>query len=681
MTNLHLLRGKEKARIIRQNAVLKRTLSRTRNSILTQQQEISEYEETLEIAFDELDSSLYNEPTIKLIQSDIAKLFNTKPQARRYTRETKEFAYSLLVKSESCYNFLRRVIPLPSPELLRKEFKDDVNKEERRMTNLLYLKESFDCFLSQVDPDVESVKCCLGVDAFCGTMLTTPHHIVSEQMQNYVFIFLLLPLDYNLKPYILHLKKTVNGCANLTIDEIISAIIKESQTTKVNIKYVAVDGDNHYSAKFRSQYDAILNSYLNNEIYETQPIYIADALHIFKNARSRILDKKVIVNPHIPSCSVGMQEISSFIDPMYHNATSDRSNLGKMRDSYPIQLFNFSQALRIVKSHKEAFFYFTTYALWVEALLNPDLSKDSRIYLLDTLLFILITIKNMYSCNELPSNCSQKKSASSKYVTMFTEDKLQRIIPTIIFLIDEIKDSSNELGMERFGTHVVENKIGNIRSLCNGDNRSDHIIRVTARYSTMKLMSNKIMDGRRRTRLNQGGLHIDSGDLDIFILDNPRKFAETLLGYVGICESSIEDRERLLAEMSEFTKIAPYKPFVNLTNTASKGITNRIYSFMKPDYTPLKYNKYKWLLEDIVFMEYLIMNNQEDIIYLKYSYLDTNYKSRKVKEIKHRLSLRPLTLYERSLIAIGLKNKLSFNEICLRLQCRTESSLRKLLSK
>ena len=133
MTNLHLLRGKEKARIIRQNAVLKRKLTRTRNSILTQQQEISEYEETLEIAFDELDSSLYNEPTIKLIQSDIAKLFNTKPQARRYTRETKEFAYSLLVKSESCYNFLRRVIPLPSPELLRKEFKDDVNKEERRM--------------------------------------------------------------------------------------------------------------------------------------------------------------------------------------------------------------------------------------------------------------------------------------------------------------------------------------------------------------------------------------------------------------------------------------------------------------------------------------------------------------------------------------------------------------------
>lgn len=67
------------------------------------------------------------------------------------------------------------------------------------------------------------------------------------------------PLNTEYKPFIVHLKSNKNGIANDEIDNAIKQIQKDSISTNFPIKYIAVDGDSHYSHSFKEQFDKIFN--------------------------------------------------------------------------------------------------------------------------------------------------------------------------------------------------------------------------------------------------------------------------------------------------------------------------------------------------------------------------------------------------------------------------------------
>lgn len=71
------------------------------------------------------------------------------------------------------------------------------------------------------------------------------------------------PLNTKYKPFIIHLKTNKTFNANEEIDEAIKKIQKELISTNFPIKYVAVDGDSHYSHSFKEQFNKILTFYTN----------------------------------------------------------------------------------------------------------------------------------------------------------------------------------------------------------------------------------------------------------------------------------------------------------------------------------------------------------------------------------------------------------------------------------
>ena len=64
-----------------------------------------------------------------------------------------------------------------------------------------------------------------------------------------------------------------------------------------------------------------------------------------------------------------------------------------MRDCYPLNLFTFSDAIKLFyNSNKETFFYFLIYSLWNESLLNTKFPVKLRIYFFEILLRLCIQI-------------------------------------------------------------------------------------------------------------------------------------------------------------------------------------------------------------------------------------------------------------------------------------------------
>ena len=97
---------------------------------------------------------------------------------------------------------------------------------------------------------------------------------------------------------------------------------------------------------------------------------------------------------------------------------------------------------------------------------------------------------------------------------MFSIEKVERIISTLISIHIEIKKGDHNIGLHRLGTHVLENKIDTIRSLVSQNKSLDKLIKIALKHDLIKIMS-KINDELKRTRFNQGvRISLDTTDID-----------------------------------------------------------------------------------------------------------------------------------------------------------------------
>ena len=451
---------------------------------------------------------------LKIKKSILSDIFHNidKGNGARYLEETKLYSYNLFSKSPSAYAYLRSVFPFPSESILHENFHSAVIEHKKELTDISKIVKRFEYQKKVYNLKDEKIKSCLAVDAFAGTILRKIKSNDESDNCKHIFLFLICPLDVRYKPFIIHLKKNINGNANLEIDSLINEVIEKSKETNFPINYCAVDGDSHYSHFFKNQIDTIMQlindfkdlDMLNEEISKLPYIFISDPLHIWKNQRSRVLDNKVVVNPHIKSRYVTGLNINKVLE--LGPILTDFSNLSKMRDKFATGLFNFRNSKELLTKYSmESFFFIFLNSLWVESLLNIYISPDTRIYLLSILLNKLISIYKDLKDNGLPYNVSFKRSAHNDFLTMFTLEKLERMIPTVVITRFEICNGNLLLGLDRLGTHVAENKIGNIRSLVNQDETIGKLIHIAAKNDFIKTLS-KANDEKRKTRLNQGGV-------------------------------------------------------------------------------------------------------------------------------------------------------------------------------
>ena len=82
----------------------------------------------------------------------------TSPCGRRYTDDIKEFSLTLYFYSSKAYEYVRSIIPLPSPSLIRK-WSSSVDCEPG------FLQEAFKSLQGEAEKTPSKKDCCLIIDA------------------------------------------------------------------------------------------------------------------------------------------------------------------------------------------------------------------------------------------------------------------------------------------------------------------------------------------------------------------------------------------------------------------------------------------------------------------------------------------------------------------------------------
>lgn len=630
---------------------------------------------------------------ITKIKEDVIE--NIQKNTKRFCDETKIFAYGIYIRSASAYEYLRKVIPLPSVTTLKRRFNSEVLEEERHMERISSIKNIFlrqeKLLLNKCKDELSKIECCLAVDAFCVTNLVKgDDNKKLANKEKYAFLFLINPLDSTEKPFIIHIYFCNTGNAGCYVDMVIDYIVKISSETRFNIKYVSTDGDTHYSFRYKNQIvfqkGSDISTYENvrSIISCSSTLFVGDSLHLLKNFRSRILNNNIVINPFIKSASFNALTLNNILE--IGPPLTDLSSIGRMRDSYPIQLFNFRQCSKLDINMKEIFFYLFTNSLLVEGLFNPELSPYTRAYLFKTLSIILTNIYEIMLNNKLPSNIVMKKSVNTKYITMFDISKLERMIPLAITLAEECTTYTDNIGLYRIGTHVLENKIGNIRQLCNNDDRKEKILRCTARYNVMKNNTCFLFEETRRNRINSGGCRLSEGTLDLQILNSPEELAAFVLSLCSFNEFFNYDTfNQFKADIIAFTTAAPYLPTVHHIQTSSSKITGRLIESSRykiPDYTPVYESRHHWTAGEQNLMDMLLLSRMpESEILTKFSGIERNSVVCFIRKRQKLLCKRSISSDELKSIEEYLRMGLTFKEIAPLLTCRSEKHLLKLYTK
>lgn len=610
-----------------------------------------------------------------------------KGHGARYLNETKIYSYELYCKSPSAYRFLLKLFQFPSESILHKKFDSKVNSHQKSLTNLADLNNILDNQKNVYSLKDEKIDTVLAVDAFAATILKKINNEkINDNPDKHIFMFLFCPIMTKIKPFISHLHASKSGNADTAIDNKIGQIKIKSKFSNFRIKYISFDGDAHYSKFFKDQFDKLFVLYKENDLdafnikfEELLPLFITDPLHIWKNLRTRLFFK-IVINPFVSSNSV----TASQLDAVLHLGPilSDKSQVAKMNDDFAIGLFNFKNSLKLLNDYtKESFFYIFLVALWVEALLNIHLSPDSRIYLINILLRIFSTIYTVLTKQSLPNTISFKKSAHNDFITICTIEKIQRIFPTLLATRYEIcmhkKDKS--ISLSRLGTHCAENKIGNVRSLSHQDQSIENLFHVSARYDFIKSLT-KASDDPRKKRLNQGGVRLDVGDVDL-PFDVPSEIVADFLlfklGFIDEFDESIFDIEKLKQNLEIIVETAPYNPKVSFSSTKNHKIVDRYYSLpTSHDYFPLITQKHIWTRDEINLIDSCLSTGCEKELYKFLNYIPKTCLTHFISQRKTIFANRALQTHELYLFNLLYRKGVNFKDIASVLPCRTAQSLK-----
>lgn len=167
----------------------------------------------------------------------------------------------------------------------------------------------------------------------------------------------------------------------------VDKIIIELTNIPFQIKCVFVDGDSNYN------YDIFeTNQYFDflNDCNKNKGFIISDFLHLLKNARTRLLQTNVVMNPFSIENYISYDALIS--DETISHFITDTNSLAKLRDELATNLFCLSTTFALFEKHSSStFIYFLVYSLWTEALLNPNYSNKTRFNFLH-----IFKIKSIY---------------------------------------------------------------------------------------------------------------------------------------------------------------------------------------------------------------------------------------------------------------------------------------------
>jgi hypothetical protein len=472
-----------------------------------------------------LNSVLESHPPVNAIRTpsdfvwlDCVRNRDRPPNGRRYYMETLVWAREILDKSASSWESVRKVLPLPSEELLRSKFL----KSRACLSEALYDESKMGKVISiweRANPGRPmSCPVILACDAICyrpnvvvhedgrieglahAQFLDTPDLFTQFLSQPDAFLaflrdhwkdaysaffaFQMQPLDPDLPCSLLHLVPKENGKGD---DNIVTTL--QSLANRLNRSFgfevvgYAYDGDKcfnglhaQYAAEWgqRMPYGAwdLLNSQDCSEISDSifaptdSPASVGDPLHLLKRIRYRMVRRQAF------SVAWGRESARLITFSLRRIRESQvcsslvfvDSKVSKMHDSLPLELFSQRTLSNILTSGKPAELLMVPWCLLNVALTHRGLNTRSRAGFLEIGFWVLCHCRWMKNLNDARHGIVE--SIKGTQATLYLGEQIQHALNTFHALIRLLRSSRSRICLNRVGSNPVEHLFGKGRVRC-----------------------------------------------------------------------------------------------------------------------------------------------------------------------------------------------------------------------
>lgn len=436
------------------------------------------------------------------------------PTARRWSSHTVMFCFLIRSFGRKSYDYLRKVICLPCKETIMRHFAPVCANWRDCLLDGAGIERICRMFRSLYSLDAsETIDAVLGIDAM--SMEPVSGSVIGADVgSNNVFLFYVMPLRSNYQSIPVHLMTRNKGNAGEDVFERLNAVICELKSMKVNIKYVATDGDSGYLVFHQQtinkwwgmcanqELDKVLRIEMGDEVFA-----VGDLLHILKNARSRLLS-----GPLTLSCDGSDSFTAERMNDVLQlgSALTDRSSHAKMRDVFPLEIFTLENFMKLTDSEEWIMaFYLLPYALWVTAVRNPGLSPQMRLDFLNIAFEIFAYHKENIS--NLANTVSQNR-VDGKIQFCCSDAQCTRILNTLFVTLRELTNNPDNLALGHIGTHSLECQFGLIRLMCRNKHSWPKILSSFSRLMAIKAITKIFGPVSIRERVNVGGVKLSPED-------------------------------------------------------------------------------------------------------------------------------------------------------------------------
>lgn len=349
----------------------KATLEENKKSYFDRIEKAHELEQIKTLHFD-------NEIQKSFIFSLVANLKFPKNN-RQYSQDVLDICFCLYTISEEAYELFATVLDLPSITTIKDHFARIVREEKENITDIANISNIILNYrkANKIDEPFDII---LGVDACSFDRL-------NADGKKYCFCFYCQPLIPKLRCFPIHIVAASNGKASASVVNLMYDIIEILKDNDINVVYTASDGDSGYN----DLTDETLEIYIKNNNFESalkswgksrKIKHIIDMLHILKIARERLLQGCITLNPNQILHKIISESLEEVL--LLGPTLTDKSPLGKMKDFYAINLFNFDNLNKLFQHNMlNETYYFLPYVCWLEAVTNTNITKKSRIDLLN----------------------------------------------------------------------------------------------------------------------------------------------------------------------------------------------------------------------------------------------------------------------------------------------------------
>ena len=200
-----------------------------------------------------------------------------------------------------------------------------------------------------------------------------------EKPLNNVFVFYVEPLNPEIPCYPVHIWLQAGGSANETVRRLTDHVINQvQQSGKCIISDISTDGDGGHQEEYQKALIVLLSISPTLDIdvlcdalsrFKFPTLAAADMLHFIKTMRTRTLLNALTLFPDRLSILFVFSELSEIFGNGHE--VTDLSQIGKMRDVYPIQFFALKNLnILISKNQWHETLMFMPWSLWIAATMN-----------------------------------------------------------------------------------------------------------------------------------------------------------------------------------------------------------------------------------------------------------------------------------------------------------------------